>query len=289
MSMLEVEIDALGRPIELYYEDVGYGFPVVLLHGWPLNHAMWERQAADLLDNGCRVITYDRRGFGRSSQSQGSYNYNRFADDLSMLLEKLDLRDVTLVGYSMGVGEVVRYMARHLGQRVGRLALISGVAPSLVRSSSNEAGLDEAVFDKMDAEVREDRYKFSSWFTDQLFEGDKESGVSPATKDWIKLQIHDASTEGMLAGIQLLRETDFTNELRAIINIPHLIVHGSADRIAPIAATGGRLAQVFPASLYKVYEGASHGLFATHAEELSADLLELVKTPPNVTLPIATV
>lgn len=287
MSMLEVETDTLGRPVELYYEDVGYGFPVVLVHGWPLDHSMWEMQTTDLLDKGCRVISYDRRGFGRSSQSQGSYNYNRFADDLAMLLEALDLRDVSLVGYSMGVGEVVRYMARHLGQRVGRLALISGVAPSLARSSGSAEGLDETAFDAMDADLRADRYAFSSWLTDQLFEGGGEPKVSQATKDWIQAKINGASTEAMLAGIQLFRETDFSEDLRAIVNMPSLIVHGSSDRLAPISATSERLAKALPNSVFKVYDDAPHGVFATHAKELGADLLELVKTPPNVTLPAA--
>ncbi|GLQ51935.1 alpha/beta fold hydrolase [Dyella flava] len=289
MSMLEVETDMLGRPVELYYEDVGYGFPVVLTNGWLLDHNMWEHQVADLLDKGCRVITYDRRGFGQSSQSQGSYNYNRFADDLALLLQGLDLNDVTLVGYSMGVGEVVRYMARHLGQRVGRLALVSGVAPSLVRSPTNPDGVDESVLEKMEADIRDDRYEFSSWFADQLFEGDGEPAVSDATKRWIQAQTRHVSTEGMLAGIQLCRETDFTEELRAIINIPSLVVHGSNDHLAPIAATGDRLAKALPDSVYRVYDDAPHGLFVTHAQELSSDLVELVKTPPNVTLPAARV
>ncbi|MBE1161808.1 alpha/beta fold hydrolase [Dyella acidiphila] len=289
MSMLEVETDTLGRPVELYYEDVGYGFPVVLTHGWPLDHAMWEAQAAELLDRGCRVITFDRRGFGRSSQSQGSYNYNRFADDLAMLLDALDLRDVTLVGYSMGVGEIIRYMARHLGQRVGRLALISGVAPSLAKSSTDVGGVDEATFDRMDTELREDRFAFTAWYANELFEGCQEPTVSRATKDWIQSQIHRAATESMLAGIQLLRETDFSEDLRAIVNMPTLVVHGHADRIAPIAATSARLADALPNCVFKAYDDAPHGLFVTHARELAADLLELVKSPPNVTLPAAKV
>jgi non-heme chloroperoxidase len=287
MSKLEVEVDSLGRPVELYYQDVGYGFPVVLAHGWPLDHSMWETLAAQLLDNGCRVITYDRRGFGKSSRSQGSYNYNHFADDLCALLRALDLRDVTLVGYSMGVGEIIRYMVRNLGQRVGRLALVSSVVPSLARSPGNAHGVEDKVFDKMDAEVRTDRYAFAEWLAKQLFEGSKEPTVSQATRDWIQSQINGASTEALLAGIQALRETDFTDELRAILNVPCLIVHGSGDRLAPIAATGKRLAELLPDSVFRIYGDAPHGLFATHARELAADLVELVKTPPNVTLPIA--
>jgi non-heme chloroperoxidase len=141
----------------------------------------------------------------------------------------------------------------------------------------------------MDSDVRADRFDFSSWFANELFEGSQEPAVSEATKHWIQSQTHNVCTESILAGIQLFRETDFTEELRAIINIPCLIVHGNADRIAPIEATGKRLADALPDSVFRVYEGAPHGLFATHAEELGADLVELVKTPPNVTLPAARV
>ncbi|QAU22793.1 alpha/beta hydrolase [Dyella sp. M7H15-1] len=289
MSTLEVEVDTLGRSIELFYEDAGYGFPVVLSHGWPLDHTMWEEQRAALLDNGCRVITYDRRGFGSSSRPQGSYDYNRFADDLAALLQHLDLRDVTLVGFSMGAGEVVRYMVRHLGQRVARLALVSGIVPSLRPSPGDaEEGIDERVFLRMAADIRADRFAFAKWFTQQLFEADREFMVSQARKDWIQSQIHRASTEAMLACVQLFKEADFSDELQAIINVPTLIVHGSGDRIAPVSTTAAPLARLLQVSVYKTYEDAPHGLFATHAEELSANLLELVRTPPSVTLPVAT-
>ncbi|GLQ99173.1 alpha/beta fold hydrolase [Dyella mobilis] len=287
MSKLDVEVDTLDRHVELFYEDAGYGFPVVLSHGWPFDHGTWEEQRAALLDKGCRVITYDRRGFGASSRPQGSYDYNRFADDLAVLLQHLDLRDVTLVGFSMGVGEIVRYMVRHLGQRVSRLALVSSIVPSLRRSADNADGLDELVFLRMAADIRSDRYEFASRFTDLLFEGDRESTVSEAQKRWIQSQINDASTEALLACIQLFQEADFTSELQNI-HVPTLVVHGTGDRIAPIAATGARLAQMLPVCVYEAYQDAPHGLFATHAEQLSANLLELVRTPPTVTLPAAT-
>lgn len=287
MSKLDVEVDTLDRPIELFYEDAGYGFPVVLSHGWPLDHNMWEQQRAALLDNGCRVITYDRRGFGASSRPQGSYDYNRFADDLAALLQHLDLRDVTLVGFSMGTGEVVRYMVRHVGQRVGRLALISSIVPSLRASLDGGGHVDELAFQRMATEIRKDRYEFASHFTNQLFESNHEPSVSRSRKDWIQSQIHNASTEAMLACTQLFQEADFTDELQSI-HVPTLIVHGGGDRIAPVAATGARLAKMLPVCVYKVYDDAPHALFATHAEELSTNLLELVRTPPTVTLPVAT-
>jgi non-heme chloroperoxidase len=286
MSTLDVETDGLGRPVQIYYEDIGSGFPVVLVHGWPLDHTMWENQAAILLDNGCRVISYDRRGFGRSSRTQGAYNYTHFADDLAALLKALDLRDVTLVGYSMGVGDVIRYMVRHLGQRVGRLALVSGVAPSLSRSQFNDDGLDEAILGKMETDIRADRYAFAAWFTNMLFESNVERKVSETAKEWIRSHINDGATEALLAGIRLFQETDFTEELRTIVHVPSLIVHGESDRFAPIAATGVRAAKMFSNCVFRVYDDAPHGLFLTHAQELGDDLLGLVKNPPNVTLPL---
>jgi non-heme chloroperoxidase len=288
MSTLDVETDGLGRPVQIYYEDIGSGFPVVLVPGWPLDHAMWENQAAILLDNGCRVVTFDRRGCGRSSRTQGAYNYTHFADDLAALLKALDLRDVTLVGYSMGVGDVIRYMVRHLGQRVGRLALVSGVAPSLPRSQINGDGLDETILNNMDADIRNDRYAFARWFTNLLFEGNPETTVSPSAREWVQSRIHDSATEALLAGIRLLQETDFTEELRTIVDVPALIVHGESDRFAPIAATGVRVAKMFSNCVFKVYDDAPHGLFLTHAQELGDDILGLVKNPPNVTLPLET-
>lgn len=287
MSTLEVEVDALGRSIELYYEDIGYGFPVVLIHGWPLDHTMWEAQCASLIGNGCRVIAYDRRGFGKSSRSQGGYNYNRFADDLAALLESLDLRDVTLVGYSMGVGEVIRYMSRHLGQRVSRLALVSGIAPSLKRSSDNPDGTDETEWLGMMADIRTDRCAYAEKLVDQLFDCGEKPAASDAIKAWVRSQIYHASTEAMLACVQLFQETDFTDEIQSIINMPSLIVHGNADHIVPASASSARMAKMLPGSVMKTYEDAPHGLFATHAEQLSADLLEFVRTPPTMTLPVA--
>jgi pimeloyl-ACP methyl ester carboxylesterase len=282
MSMLQVETDSLGRPIELYYEDIGYGPPVVLLHGWPFDHAMWEAQAFAMASGGCRVITYDRRGFGQSSKPIDGYNFNRFVDDLKALLDALDLHDVTLVGFSMGAGEVVRYMSRHLGQRVTRFALVSAVTPSITKSKDNPEGADEAKFDDICTRIRADRFAYVEQFVGQLFDG---SGVSRATVDWIKSQTESASRIAMLACVRAFAETDFTGDMAAAINLPALVIHGTADAIAPFAANGRRTADLLPGSIFRPYEGATHGLFATHGSMLSKDLLGLVRTPPSQTLP----
>lgn len=282
MSMLQVETDSLGRAIELYYEDIGYGPPVVLAHGYPFDHAMWEEQAFALASGGCRVIAYDRRGFGKSSKPVDGYNFNRFADDLKALLEALDLHDVTLVGCSMGAGEVVRYMSRHLGQRVTRFALVSGVTPSMSKSKDNPDGADEARFDDIATRIRADRFTYVDQFVDLLFEG---ANTSPAMIDWVKSLTEPASRIAMIGCVRAFADTDFTGDMGAAINLPSLVIHGTADRVAPFAANGKRTADLLPGSVLRPYEGAGHGLFATHGAMLSEDLLGLVRTPPSQTLP----
>ena len=282
MSMLQVETDSLGRPIELFYEDIGYGPPVVLLHGWPFDHSMWEEQSYALASGGCRVITYDRRGFGQSSKPVDGYNFNRFADDLKALLDTLDLHDVTLVGFSMGAGEVVRYMSRHLGQRVTRFALVSGLTPSITRSKDNPDGADEGKFDDICTRIRADRLTYIDQFVAQLLEG---AGAGRATVDWLKSLAEPASRIAMLACVRAFGETDFTGDMAASINLPSLVIHGTQDRIAPFAVNGRRTADLLPGSVFRPYEGAPHGLFATHASMLNDDLLGLVRAPPSHTLP----
>ncbi|RDS79494.1 alpha/beta hydrolase [Dyella monticola] len=282
MSMLQVETDSLGRPIELFYEDIGYGPPIVLLHGWPFDHAMWEEQVYALAGSGCRVVAYDRRGFGKSSKPFDGYNYNRLVDDLKALLDALDLHDVTLVGFSMGAGEVVRYMSRHLGQRVARLALVSTVTPSVTKSKDNPDGADDAKFDDVCTHIRADRFTFMDQFVDRLFEG---ADVKRPMVDWIKSLAEPASRIAMLSCVRAFAETDFTGDMAAAINLPSLVIHGTQDRIAPFAANGRRTADLLPGCIFRPYEGAAHGLFATHASMLSEDLLGLVRSPPSQTLP----
>lgn len=282
MSMLQVETDSLGRPIELFYEDIGYGPAVVLLHGWPFDHTMWEEQVFALASGGCRVICYDRRGFGKSSKPVDGYNFNRFADDLKSLLDALDLHDVTLVGYSFGAGEVVRYMSRHLGQRATRIALVSSVTPSMARSKDNPDGADEARFEDICTRIRADRFAYIDQFVEQLLDG---KSANSEMLDWIKSLAIPASRIAMLACVRAFAETDFVSDMAAAINLPSLVIHGTEDRIAPFTANGRRTADLLPGCIFRSYEGASHGLFATHASMLSEDLLGLVHTPPSQTLP----
>jgi pimeloyl-ACP methyl ester carboxylesterase len=282
MSMLQVETDSLGRPIELYYEDIGYGPPVVLLHGWPFDHAMWEEQIFALASGGCRVVAYDRRGFGKSSKPADGYNFNRFVDDLKALLDALDLHDVTLVGFSMGAAEVVRYMSRHLGQRITRFALVSAITPSMAKSKDNPDGADDAKFDDIFTRIRADRFTYIDQFVGQLLDT---SSVTAAKLAWIKSLADPASRIAMLGCVRAFAETDFTGDMAAAINLPSLVIHGTEDRIAPFAMNGRRTSDLLPGSIFRPYEGAGHGLFATHASMLNDDLLGLVRTPPSHTLP----
>lgn len=284
MSMLQVETDSLGRPIELYYEDIGYGPPVVLLHGYPFDHSMWEEQVFALASGGCRVITYDRRGFGKSSKPADGYNFNRFADDLKAVLETLDLHDVTLVGFSVGAGEVVRYMSRNLGQRITRFALVSAVTPSMIKSKDNPDGADEARFDDICTRIRADRFAYLDQYVDQILGG---SGVSRVMVDWVKSLAEPASRIAMIGCVRAFADTEFTGDMGAAINLPSLVIHGTEDRVAPFASNGKRTADMLPGSVLRAYEGAGHGLFATHGAMLSEDLLGLVRTPPSQTLPPA--
>lgn len=284
MSMLQVETDSLGRPIELYYEDVGYGPPIVLLHGWPFDHAMWEEQIYALASGGCRVIAYDRRGFGKSSKPVDGYNFNRFADDLKAVLEALDLHEVTLVGFSMGAGEAVRYMSRHLGQRITRFALVSALTPSIIKSKDNPDGADDAKFDDICTRIRADRLAYIEQFVEQLLDG---ATIGRGMVDWIKSLAEPASRIAMLSCVRAFADTDFTGDMAAAINLPSLVIHGMQDRIAPFAANGRRTADLLPGCVFRPYEGAPHGLFATHAAMLSEDLLGLVRAPPSRTLPPA--
>ncbi|HKT26689.1 alpha/beta hydrolase [Dyella sp.] len=284
MSMLQVETDSLGRPIELYYEDIGYGPPVVLLHGYPFDHSMWEEQVFALASGGCRVITYDRRGFGKSSKPADGYNFNRFADDLKAVLETLDLHDVTLVGFSVGAGEVVRYMSRNLGQRITRFALVSAVTPSMIKSKDNPDGADEARFDDICTRIRADRFAYLDQYVDQILGG---SGVSRVMVDWVKSLAEPASRIAMIGCVRAFADTEFIGDMGAAINLPSLVIHGTEDRVAPFASNGKRTADMLPGSVLRAYEGAGHGLFATHGAMLSEDLLGLVRTPPSQTLPPA--
>jgi non-heme chloroperoxidase len=272
---------AVGREnsgsVDLYYEDHGAGSPVVLIHGWPLSAASWEKQVPVLLDAGHRVVTYDRRGYGRSAQPTTGYDYDTFARDLAALLSALDLRDAALVGFSMGTGEVVRYLGMFGSERIGRAAFLSSLPPFLLRTPDNPGGVDGRVFDGIMAELAHDRLAYLSKFLADFYNVDTFGGerVSDEVVRFSWQVAAAGSPKGEVDSVAAWL-TDFRDDLPRV-DVPALVVHGDADRILPIDATGIPLHGGLSDSRLLVLEGAPHGLIWTHAEQVNAALVEFLK------------
>lgn len=264
-----------STPIELYYEDHGAGQPVVLIHGYPLNGHSWERQTRELLAAGYRVITYDRRGFGQSSKVGTGYDYDTFAADLNTLLETLDLRDVALVGFSMGTGELARYVSRFGHQRIARLAFLASLEPFLVARDDNPEGVPQDVFDGIAAQARGDRYAWFSQFFADFYNLDETLG-SRISQEAVNGSWDVAISSAPVAAYAVVPSwlEDFRADIEAVraSGKPALILHGTADRILPIDVTGRRFHQMLPDARYVEIEGAPHGLLWTHADEVNAAL-----------------
>ena len=264
--------------IDLYYEDHGTGSPVILIHGWPLSGRSWEKQVPALLDAGHRVITYDRRGFGDSSKPTSGYDYNTFASDLQKLVTKLDLRDVTLVGFSMGGGEVARYLGAYGAERVSKAVFIAAVPPFLLKTTDNPEGVDGGIFDGIKKAIAADRPAFLSQFFSNFYNVDVLGGklISDQVVQLSWNIAAGASPKGTLDCVAAW-VTDFRKDLQGI-KVPTLVIHGDADRILPLAATGQRTNNAIPGSRLVVVEGGPHGLTWTHAENVNRELVEFLGT-----------
>jgi non-heme chloroperoxidase len=263
--------------IRLYYEDHGSGRPVVLIHGWPLSGAAWERQVDALLDGNYRVITYDRRGFGKSTQAAEGYDYNTLAKDTYQILETLDLKDVTLVGFSMGGGEVARYMGEYNEGRVTKACFMSSIAPALRKSGSNPEGVDPSVFETVIAGIEKDRYSFLEWFLANFYNTDKLADRISSAAVHASFNVAAASSyQAMLNCVDAWLE-DFRDDVKEI-KVPTLVIHGDADRILPIASTGERMPKLIPSAKLHVVKDGPHGLNWTHATEVNKALLEFLKS-----------
>jgi non-heme chloroperoxidase len=262
--------------IELYYEDCGTGKPVVLIHGWPLNGASWERQTAALLASGHRVITYDRRGFGRSSAPGIGYDYDTLASDTYKLIEALDLHDVTLVGFSMGGGEVARYLGKYSDGRVTKAVFMSSIAPALRHSADNPEGVDPKVFEGIKQGIEADRFAFLETFLKNFY-NKKLVGGTDISDEAIHASFNVATGSNYYAMLNCVDAwlEDFRADV-AQIKIPTLVLHGDADQILPIEATGKRTAALIPGAEFHVIEGGPHGLNWTHATEVNKVLLEFI-------------
>lgn len=290
MSYIKAGTDAAGNDVNLFYQDWGQGQPVVLIHGWPLSHEMWDYQMAELPKHGLRVIAYDRRGFGKSSKPWGNYDYDTLTDDLNAVLEYLNLDNVTLVGFSMGGGEVARYMSRYAGKRVAKIVLVSAVTPFLLQTDDNPDGVDQSVFDGMLAGMQKDRADFLHTFGKQFYGVNMLSHpVSQAHLDGDFFRAYLASPVATVECAKAFAMTDFRADL-ATITVPTLIIHGNDDKTVPIEASGDQTAKRLPKAHYVVYDGAPHGLFFTEKDRLTNDLLSFVKdgveapTPATTTL-----
>lgn len=268
--------------IELHYEDQGAGKPVVLIHGWPLSGRSWEKQVPPLLDAGYRVLTYDRRGFGDSSKPAFGYDYDTFAEDLHSLMTELDLRDVTLVGFSMGGGEVARYIGTYGTERVAKAVFMAAVPPFLLKTPDNPAGVDGSVFEGIKQAIAADRPAFLSKFLADFYNVDVLGGKQ-ISDEVVRLSWNIAAGASPKATLDCVSTwiTDFRNDLRRV-DVPTLVVHGDADRITPLAATGTPTQAAVRGSRLVVVKGGPHGLNWTHAEEVNRELLNFVaQTAPE--------
>ena len=262
---------------KLYVKDWGQGRPVILIHGWPLSADSWDDQAMALAENGFRAIAYDRRGFGRSDQPWSGYNYDALADDLAAVIKETGATDAALVGFSMGGGEVARYMSRHGGENVSQAALVSSVVPYMLKTDDNPNGVEQATFDEMTTGMKKDRaHFFSSFFKDFYGVGLLSHPVSDELREWSRNTAMKASLKATLDCAAAFATTDFRPDLAAF-NVPTLIIHGTDDQTVPIDASGRAAAKGIAQSTLLEYEGAPHGLFATHKEKFTEDLLSFLK------------
>ena len=262
--------------IDLYYEDRGTGKPVVLIHGWPLNGGSWERQSAALLGAGFRVVTYDRRGFGGSSAPNDGYDYNTMAEDLYKIIEATDLQDAAIFGFSMGGGEVARYMGKYNQGRVTKAGFISAITPALRKDGGNPEGVDPKVFDDIKAGIEKDRFDFLQSFGKMFYN----QGVLTHTVSEAKLQADfvvasQSSYQAMLFTVDAWLE-DFRADVQQI-TVPTLVIHGDEDKIVPLEAAGARLPALIPSAKLHVIAGGPHGLIWTHAAEVNKVMLEFLR------------
>src|SRR5262245_10780574 len=262
--------------IELEHADHGSGRPVVLIHGYPLSGASWEKQVPALLNAGCRVITYDRRGFGKSSQPTDGYNYDTFAADLQKLIAQLSLQDATLVGFSMGGGEIARYFGKYGAKGISKAVIIGGVPPFLLKTGDNPEGVDGAVFDGIKKAVAADRYAFFTGFFKNFFNTDVFSGQR-VSDEVVRASWNiaaGASATASLACVSTWYE-DFRQDV-ARIDVPTLVIHGDDDRIVPLEAAGARTAKLVKGARLAVIKGGPHCITWTHADEVNAELMRFL-------------
>lgn len=269
--------------IHLYYEDHGSGHPVILIHGYPLDSASWEKQVPALLDAGYRVIAYDRRGFGKSSQPTTGYNYDTFAEDLHKVITQLKLKNFALVGFSMGGGEVARYIGKYGSKDVSKAVIMGGVPPYLLKTGDNPEGVDGSVFEGIQKAVAADRYAFFTEFFKNFYNTDvllgKQVSEQAVQASWNVACISSATAS--LACVPTWHE-DFRKDV-AKIDVPTLVIHGDSDRIVPFSAAGQRTAKLVKGAELVVIKGGPHNVAWTHAEEVNRALVQFLGKSKSAT------
>lgn len=274
-----VSLSGASEEVNIFYQDIGRGRPVVLIHGWPLNYQMWEYQLNELPKHNIRVIAYDRRGFGLSSRPWEGYDYDTFASDVKLLLEELDLTDVTLVGFSMGGGEVARYLAKYNAEgRVTKAIFAGAVTPYLLKTPDNETGIPQEQFDSIREQLEDDRPKFLAGFAKMFYGvGIFSQPVSDEILQHDMTLAMQASGYATIKAMKAWSTTDFRDDLTKV-RVPTLIIHGKSDETVPITAAGDETAKRIPHAEYIVYDDAPHGFYYTHKHRFNEDIINFVNS-----------
>jgi non-heme chloroperoxidase len=266
-----------GTETKIFYEDLGKGRPVILIHGWPLDHTMWDHQVAALTDAGFRCIAYDRRGFGKSNKPLTGYDYDTLTSDLKALIDELQLEDAVLVGFSMGGGEVVKYFSNYGGQGVTKAVLISSIAPFMLQTEDNPDGVPQEQINEIAANIQKDRPGFLGDFGKQFYGvGLLNSPVSEQRLTFDLICAMQATLKSTLGCAVSFSSTDLRPNM-ASVNVPTLIIHGDDDQTVPIKPTGEQAARMISGAEFIVYEGEPHGLFITAKDQLNADLIDFIR------------
>lgn len=268
MAFIKIKTPPANNSINIFYQEYGTGKPVIFIHGWPLNHEMWEYQLAALPKHNLRCIAYDRRGFGKSDRPWEDYGYDTLADDLHELITQLNLSAVTVVGFSMGGGEIARYIGKYGTDKIEKVILISAVTPFMLKTDDNIEGIEKEVFDGMVEKISADRPKFLAEFGKQFYGvNSSNKAVSKALLAWNQMLCLMSSAKATVDCVRSFSETDFRNDLKKM-KVPVLIIHGDADQTVPIKISGNKTAKLLPHARYTVYKDAPHGLFITEKEQL---------------------
>ncbi|UII25039.1 alpha/beta hydrolase [Fulvivirga maritima] len=261
--------------INLFYKEQGNGQPVVFIHGWPLHHDMWKFQMEELSQHNFRCIAYDRRGFGQSDKPKTGYDYDTLAADLNALITQLNLTNVILVGFSMGGGEVVRYLTNHGSERISKIVLLSSIAPFLLKTVDNPEGVPESALNELAANIKKDRASFFKEFFKNFYGADQGLDVSQPVLDWTYEMAMEANLNATIESINTWGKTDLRKEIQDI-QVPALVIHGKKDSTVPIKATADQATKLLPSAEYIVYDNAAHGSYYNMMDNINKSIINFV-------------